>query len=143
MSYPNQKSIGIYKAPCNSENLFAQINIEAMFNAMRQLKSTAFKLWLYFAANQNGYSFYLSGKHACGVCGIGKTSYHEAFNELVDKYYLRQDTRNKNHYDFFEIPQDDQPEKEIEVTIHKYGSSFSERTSSFSEQMSSFSGREI
>lgn len=118
-SYPNQKLIGVNKAVRNKENVFASINSQAMFNAMRNLKSTAFKLWLYFAENKDGFRFYLSGKHACLTCGIGKSAYHDAFKELTDKYYLIQDNQNKNHYEFYEIPHDDFLEEQIEITVNK------------------------
>ena len=76
---------------------------EAIFNAMRNLKSTAFKLWLYLVTNRDGFQR-LSEKCACTTCGIGKSSYYEAFKELISKCYLVQDEQNKDYYEFFEVP---------------------------------------
>lgn len=59
-SSPNQRSVNINKESCNSEKLYAKINIEAMNSAMRDLKPASYKLWCYFAENQNAYSFWLS-----------------------------------------------------------------------------------
>ena len=43
-----------------------------MEQAARVLKAGAFKLWVYFAKNQNGYEFALSSKDALETFGIKK-----------------------------------------------------------------------
>lgn len=115
----NQRSIKVNKTSCNENELYAKININAMDNAMRDLKPTAFKLWLYFAKNQDKYEFYLSAVHACHTCGFGQTAYHKAFDELVDKYYLLRDSINRDFYNFYEIPQENPNERIIKVAINK------------------------
>lgn len=115
----NQRSITVNKTSCNEDNLYAKINIDAMNSAMRDLKPTAFKLWLYFAENQDKYQFYLSAMHACKTCGFGQTAYHKAFDELVDKYYLVRDCQERDFYQFYEVPVEDPNEKLIKVEINK------------------------
>lgn len=119
-SVPNQRSIGVNKEACDKDMLYTKINIEALNAAMRNLRPTAFNLWLYFAENQDKYRFYLSCKDACITCGFGKTAYHKAFDELVDKYYLIRDVDNHSHYEFYETPHNDPAEKnDIEITVNK------------------------
>ena len=36
--YPNQKQVKVIKEPCNSKNIYAMINIEAMKNAAQNLE---------------------------------------------------------------------------------------------------------
>lgn len=115
----NQRSVKVNKTVCNEDNLYAKINIDAMNYAMRDLKPTAFKLWLYFAENQDKYQFYLSCVHACKTCGFGQTAYHKAFDELVDKFYLVRDAEDRDFYQFYEIPEADPGEKLIKVAINK------------------------
>lgn len=115
----NQRRIGVNKSICNEDNLYAKINIDAMNYAMRDLKPNTFKLWLYFAENQDKYQFYLSAMHACKTCGFGKSGYHKAFDELVDKYYLVRDLSDRDFYQFYESPQADPNEKVIKVEINK------------------------
>jgi hypothetical protein len=59
---PNQKIVEVIKEPCNQNNYYARINLEAMTNAALDLEAGAFKLWIYFAKNQDEYEFALSSK---------------------------------------------------------------------------------
>ena len=61
-SSPNQKTITVKKEQCDKQNYYAAINLKALESAATQLKSGAFKLWIYFAKNQNNFSFALSNK---------------------------------------------------------------------------------
>lgn len=54
---PNQKIITVYKAKCDKNNRYMLTNLEALGQAAKELKAGAFKLWIYFSQNQNGYSF--------------------------------------------------------------------------------------
>ena len=100
MSVPNQKKIKINKEICDSSNLYATINLEALHAAMKDLtKIGAFKLWMYLSKNQDGYEFDLSCVD-CGTWGIKRDSYHGAVNELIDKGYLVKN--NQNRYIFNE-----------------------------------------
>jgi len=117
-SSPNQRSVNINKESCNSEKLYAKINIDAMNSAMKDLKPNTYKLWCYFAENQNKYSFWLSPVDVHVKTGMSESTYYRAFDELVDKFYLIRDAEDRSHYDFYEAPHD-KGYKDIKVTINK------------------------
>lgn len=102
-----QKNITVHKEPCSKQNLYAMINIDAMTQASQNLKAGAFKLWIYFAKNQDKYHFELSSKDAINNFGVGsKSQYDTAVKELTDKGYLRPvaGKEHANSWEFFEIP---------------------------------------
>lgn len=101
---PNQKVINVNKQPADKDNIYAVINIEAMEKAAQDLESKAgFKLWCYFAKNQNGYQFALSSKAVENQMGIKIKAYNAAIAELIEKGYLVKS--EGNNYDFYELPQ--------------------------------------
>ena len=69
---PNQKVIQVKKEKCDKQNYYAAINLNALENAATQLKSGAFKLWVYFAKNQDGFTLALSNKAVADTFGIKK-----------------------------------------------------------------------
>lgn len=75
ITVPNQKIVRIEKEPCGKGNLYAAINLKALEAAAQNLDAGAFKLWIYFAKNQNGYEFALSSKDANTTFGLGKSQY--------------------------------------------------------------------
>lgn len=101
MSYPNQKKVTIYKEPCDTVNVYAKINIEALRRAMCKLKPSELKLWLYLSRNINGRVFDLS-QVDCEGYGLKKDAYHDAVNGLINKNYLQRSIGND--YNFIEIP---------------------------------------
>ena len=102
---PNQKTIKVQKEVSNKQNLYAIYNLEALNNAMIDLKGETFKLWCYLNKNQNNYTFALSRVDAI-KWGIGsKSSYDRAIKELIEKGYLVE--TSPNHYDFYEMPKDE------------------------------------
>ena len=103
---PNQKTITIKKEKCDTINLYAKINIEALTNAMQNLKGESFKLWIYFSKNQNNYTFNLSKVDVLNF-GIGSvSSYNRSIAELVQKGYLQE--VSKDVYNFIENPTKEQ-----------------------------------
>ncbi len=113
MAVANQKVVGVNKEPTDKNNIYACINMKALDGAALKLKKpSTFKLWLYFAKNQNGYEFELSAVAVANFCGITEKSYREAVKELIEKRYLIQ-RGDSNIYDFYEVP------KEIEVPKDK------------------------
>lgn len=88
--YPNQRAIRVVKELSNKDNLYSIFNQAALLNAMQNLKPSAFKLWAYLNANQDGYEFGLSGAEAQRICGFSCPTYLSAFNELVEKGYLEE-----------------------------------------------------
>lgn len=109
----NQKTITTKGAPHDKNNIYAMLNIEAMKQAMTQLKPNAFKVWCYLAKNQNNYTFALSCTDACEFCNISKPTYLSAIQELIAVGYLV--NTSGNHYDFYE----QLPDEIISVTIKK------------------------
>ena len=103
---PNQRIITIdNKMPCNDkskDNYYARINLNAMDAAAQKLDAGAFKLWIYFAKNQEGYEFALSSKAVEETFGMKIKQYTNAFNQLVELGYLV--NTNGNNYAFRENP---------------------------------------
>ena len=88
MSVPNQKKIIIQNAPCDRNNLYCMINIEALQKAVSELSGVGLALWLYLAKNQNGYSLDLSPADAA-KWGIKRSSFYRAEDELTRLGYIK------------------------------------------------------
>lgn len=123
-SNPNQRTVTVNKELCDDKhvnNYYAKINLVALKEAMHSLTPKAFELWLYFSKNQDKHSFYLSKVDFLNWCNIGKTSYYNAFNELVEGNYLipiDKESQEPKKYNFYEIPRDEEKEN-IFVTVNK------------------------
>ena len=100
-TFPNQRMIQVHREPIESD--FLGIKNENWQAASRDLKPHAFNLYLYFAANADGYSFALSPAAVRQTIGMPNSTYRDQFLILVDKGYLVQNGSNK--YDFYEVPQ--------------------------------------
>ena len=104
MSVPNQKIVQIGKRTVrDGKHLYAMMNLDAMQQAMRTLKGSSLKMWLYLNKNQENYTFDLS-RTACLEWGIKKDSYYDGVRELVEKGYLVQAREGSNYYTFYESP---------------------------------------
>lgn len=57
---------------------------------MNKLPGNSFKIWVYLAANRDGYEFALSRDEVCKRCGISKNTYLAAVNTLIKEGYLVQ-----------------------------------------------------
>lgn len=80
------------------------MNISALENAIKVLSHKGLKLWLYFNKNQNNYMFGLSKLETINKWSLNSDStYHNAFNELVDKGFLVEVDRDD--FIFYELPQ--------------------------------------
>lgn len=88
MSVPNQKKIIIQNAPCDRNNLYCMINIEAFQKAVSELSGVGLALWCYLAKNQNGYSLDLSPADAA-KWGIKRSSFYRAEDELTRLGYIK------------------------------------------------------
>ena len=102
---PNQKLVTIKKAPCDRDNLYAKINIEAIQKAMNNLTNAEFQIWVYFAKNQEAYTFALSPK-AAEEWNISRTTFNRTVFKFIEEGYLVADKDGSNHYDFHEIPKE-------------------------------------
>ncbi len=117
MSVPNQKIVQIApRTKRDSDHLYAMINIDALQAAVRDLKGSALKMWLYFNKNQDGYKFELSQK-TCSDWGIKKDSYYDGIRELESKGYLLRICEGSNIYKFYEKPQSEKQKSEKPITF--------------------------
>ena len=101
-SYANQRHITINKNQVNKNNPYMCVNIEDVELAARVLKPTTFKLWIYFAKNQDNYEFYLSPKALDEAMNVSDSQYRRAMSELIENGYLVE--TSSNHYTFYESP---------------------------------------
>jgi hypothetical protein len=69
--------------------------------AAQQLDAGAFKLWCYFAKNQDAYEFALSSKEVLAAFGMKIKQYNNAVDELKEKGFLTESSGNR--YTFNEI----------------------------------------
>lgn len=102
MSVANQKRILTKKAPADKNNLYCIINIEALEKAVKELSRKELCMWLYFAKNQNNFSFDLSRADCVEWAGICVESYKKARRRLEELGYLTQ--IQGNLYAFNELP---------------------------------------
>lgn len=63
-------------------------NKNDMLEAMRELSSVGFNLYMYLLSNQDGYVFGLSKVEVIAKTGISERSYTKAVFELEEKGYL-------------------------------------------------------
>lgn len=71
--------------------------------ASRDLGAHALRLYLYLAANADGYNLALSPAAIRQSIGMPTSTYRDQFVKLIDKGYLV--PNRSNGYDFFELPQ--------------------------------------
>lgn len=104
VSYFNQKTIRIIKALSNKENFYGIFNKKCMYNAMKELTPTAFKIWCYLNCNQNEYELELAPSDVRPKCDIGEKTYYRGVNELIEKGFLIEVElrENKTGYLFLE-----------------------------------------
>lgn len=100
---PNQRIITIHKEPTNKKNKYTMNNIEALEEAVKKLQSKCgFKLYMYFAKNQDTYQTALSSSDFCEWAKCGMTAYNSAFKELEEKGYLVNVAGTNTIYTFYD-----------------------------------------
>ena len=118
MGKSNQKTVKVVKELCNKENIYTAINLNALTNAGKQLSGDAFKMWVYFSKNQQGYEFELSSKHAEEAFSLSKRRYDNAIKELIECGYLVDGNIDpkevKNRWTFYEIPLEAKEDKPLQ-----------------------------
>ena len=108
---PNQNIVVIHREMPESD--FLQIKNRNWQEMLRNTKDPyAFILYLYLAANANGYSFALSPKAIEEATGLPRSTYYKKLALLKDKGYIVEGKGNTLH--FYEVPQERQ-EKEKSV----------------------------
>jgi len=101
MTVPNQKIIKIHREETKSD--FLGIKNENWKAASRDLGATALRLYLYFAANRNGYNLELSPQNILNEIGMPPSTYRDQFKILLNKGYIFH--KQGNIYEFYEKPQ--------------------------------------
>lgn len=114
---PNQKEVKVNKEPCNKNNIYAAINLQAMEQAAINLDAPSFKLWVYFAKNQNGYEFALSSKDVADTFGMKRDQYNRAIEKLIAGGYLVEMGGSK--WSFNELAPQAAPEEKIKVSLQE------------------------
>ena len=99
---PNQRIVTIHRERASAD--FLGIKNRHWQAAARDLGAHALLLYLYFAANANGFTLALSPAAIRQTIGMPPQTYRDQFLKLIDKGYLVQ-RGNSNIYDFYEIPQ--------------------------------------
>lgn len=102
-TFANQKVVTVYKQTCNRDHLYMTLNLQALERAAKVLSYGAFKLFIYFAKNQDGYCFALSSKDVTQNFGMSRSAYNSAIHELIKEGYLVQVADNSNCYNFEEL----------------------------------------
>lgn len=111
---PNQRIITIHKEPTNKKNKYTMNNIEALEEAVKKLQSKCgFKLYMYFAKNQDTYQTALSSSDFCEWANCGMTAYNTAFKELEEKGYLINKAGASTIYTFYDKAREQEYKTEI------------------------------
>ncbi|MBP1536958.1 MAG: hypothetical protein ILA17_03695 [Ruminococcus sp.] len=134
----NQKVITTHKTRSDAEHLYSIDNIEAVKKAARELKSTAFKLYVIMNLNQNEYTYALSPKALHESIGISGGQYHRAVQELMERGYLIEDDKRKNLYHFYELP----AENDTVIPKMVTGSAINDTESNINDSESAINGLE-
>jgi len=118
MGKSKQKTVKVIKEPCDRQHYYTAINLEAIENAASQLSGDGFKLWIYFAKNQDKYNMSLSSKHAEQTFNLTKARYDNGIHELI-KYGFLIDVNTdpnaiENLWEFHEVPASDSQSAENE-----------------------------
>ena len=99
---PNQKTVHVHRSPL--ENNFLGINNESWKAAARMLSGPAFKLYIYFASNKDGFNLALSPKAIQQDIAMPRSTFYDQLNMLESLGYLHADKERKNVYHFYENP---------------------------------------
>lgn len=102
VTVPNQKVITVNKSICDKEHIYATCNLKANKIALKELSANAYKLYMYFALNQDNYTFALSYLDVYNITGMSEKTYHRTVKELIEKGYLVKTETSTNQYIFYD-----------------------------------------
>ena len=107
MLYPNQRGIKINREPIqkDSKESFLAVKSINLFYAMKDLSNSAFKVYLYFLANKNGYVMGISPAAIRNKTGVCLETSRKAIRELETKGYIV--FSDNLRYSFYEVPHKD------------------------------------
>ena len=115
ITYPNQRVVNIHREAAKSN--FLGIKNENWQAAARDLGAHALMLYMYLAANADGYNLALSPAAIRQATGMPRSTYQDQFIKLIDKGYLVQGSGNV--YNFFETPQTSHGNIQASITTQK------------------------
>ena len=102
---PNQKIAVIHKDKIEKgEGNFLQIKKENMYDAYKDLNAHGLALYLYLAANREGYQLAISPAAINNNLGMPESTARDKINLLIEKGYLVLQKEGSNVYDFYEKP---------------------------------------
>ena len=112
--YANQKTIKVNRdTPTKGKGQFLQIYTQRLSEASRTLSPVGFKLYLYFASNQDGYEKDYSPRDFANIYGVSYESARKAPQNLIENGYLIAEGANK--LVFYEEPQVVNEETKLEL----------------------------
>lgn len=114
-SFPHQREIIVHREEL--KNSFLGINNDNWMAASRDLGATGLRLYLYLAANKNGYAFSLSPEAIRQEIGMPRSTYHDWFKILQEKGYLV--PAHGNTFDFYEVPRAIEHETSAAAFVHQ------------------------
>ena len=115
ITYPNQRVINIHREAAKSN--FLGIKNENWQAAARDLGAHALMLYMYLAANADGYNLALSPAAIRQAIAMPRSTYQDQFVKLIDKGYIVQESGNV--YNFYETPQPSHASNQVSITIQK------------------------
>lgn len=102
-TYPNQKVVTIHKKKGSADQPFLQLINSEWQQAAKELTGAEFKLYIYLAANADGFELALSRKDVINCTGISDDAYDRAIKSLIQKGYLV--NSHSNRYEFNTSPE--------------------------------------
>ena len=115
ITYPNQRVVNIHREAAKSD--FLGIKNENWQAAARDLGAHALMLYLYLAANADGYNLALSPAAIRQAIAMPRSTYQDQFVKLMDRGYIVQESGNV--YNFYETPQPIHANIQASITTQK------------------------
>lgn len=115
VTYPNQRVVNIHREAAKSD--FLGIKNQNWQAAARDLGAHALMLYMYLAANADGFNLALSPAAVRQATGMPRSTYQDQFIKLIDKGYLVQGSGNV--YNFYETPQPSHASNQTSITTQK------------------------
>lgn len=115
VTYPNQRVVNIHRESAKSDFLgIKNTNWQA---AARDLGAHALMLYMYLAANADGFNLALSPAAVRQATGMPRSTYQDQFVKLIDRGYIVQESGNV--YSFYETPQPSHASNQASITTQK------------------------
>ena len=115
VTYPNQRVVNIHREAAKSD--FLGIKNQNWQAAARDLGAHALMLYMYLAANADGFNLALSPAAVRQATGMPRSTYQDQFIKLIDKGYIIQVSGNV--YNFYETPQPSHASNQASITTQK------------------------